>query len=283
MLKKAISYIKRFRRMQRINMCLSRGAANISSREIRSSDPNSWEFSAFSQNGEDGIIDYLTRKLINPNRYFIEIGASNGLENNTSWLALGRKYSGLMIEGDLQQSKECEYIYPELNLGVKCICQFVDSENIETLKQASFHKNPDIFSIDIDGNDYYISKAILASGFKPKIFVVEYNAVFGPDRIATIPYDPNFIGLLAHESQLYYGVSIAAWKYFFSQNGYKFITVDLNGVNAFFVDPSEFDSSFLKNIEGLDYQDNFYQIAQYRDPWDIRFKLIEDMEISDIN
>ena len=43
----------------------------------------------------------------------------------------------------------------------------------ELYAALAFHENPDLFSLDIDGNDFYIAKAILDGGFRPKIFVVE--------------------------------------------------------------------------------------------------------------
>lgn len=279
----AAEYIKRFRRMQYINMCLSRGAANIALREIDPSNPTSWEFSAFSQNGEDGIIDYLTRKIINPDRYFIEIGAANGLENNTSWLALARRFGGLMVEGDTKAASEAKKVYPSLNLWVECVCQFVDTENIEEFKHLSLSQTPDVLSIDIDGNDYYVSKSLMEAGFRPKIFVVEYNSVFGPNRSCTIEYNPKFDWSEAHESRLYFGVSLAGWKCFFEKFGYKFITVDQNGVNAFFVNPSEFDEAFLNQMTTkLHFQDNIYQRHLFKRSWEKRLKIIEGMKLVEI-
>ena len=93
-MKKLINYLHQMRSFQRINMALSRGAATSALRSIDLSDPDTWEFSGFSQSGEDGIIDVLCRNIKNPNRYFVEIGASDGLENNTTWLALARRWNG---------------------------------------------------------------------------------------------------------------------------------------------------------------------------------------------
>ncbi|WP_299408109.1 hypothetical protein [Acaryochloris sp. IP29b_bin.148] len=280
--KRLKSYLGRLRRMQRINMCLARGAANSPLRQLDSSNPSSWEFSAFSQNGEDGIIDYLSRKIINPNRYFIEIGAESGLENNTSWLAIARRFSGLMIEGNSKASEECQTIYPYLNQGVECICQFVNRDNIEQLRHQSLFSDPDVLSVDIDGNDYYIAETLMEAGFRPKLFVVEFNSAFGPDLSSTISYNPEFPGLSAHESQIYYGVSITAWKTFFTRYGYSFVTVDQNGVNGFFVNPQEFDSEFISQLQGLDFCENFYQLRRLKCPWTEQFKMIKDLDFFEV-
>src|SRR3954469_19329975 len=103
----------------RIAMAFARAAATSGLRQIEPTRPATWEFSGFSQNGEDGIIDYLCQHIVEPNRYFIEIGASNGLENNTSWLAMARRYSGLMIDGDASKIAESEQALKRLNWSLE--------------------------------------------------------------------------------------------------------------------------------------------------------------------
>lgn len=58
---------------------------------------------------------------------------------------------------------------------------FVTQDNIQQVKNISLYNDPDVFSLDIDSTDYYIAKAVMAMGFRPKIFVVEYNSAFGPE------------------------------------------------------------------------------------------------------
>ncbi|MHB1589856.1 MAG: hypothetical protein ACYCUL_09610, partial [Metallibacterium scheffleri] len=88
---------------QRIAIALAKGA-RMAARRIDPGDPASWEFAAFSQNGEDGVLDVLRSQLRECNRTFLEIGASDGIDNNTAWLAIAEKYGGLMIEGDARKS-----------------------------------------------------------------------------------------------------------------------------------------------------------------------------------
>ena len=58
---------------------------------------NDYEYSNFSQNGEDGIIEFLPNKLISSNKHFVEIGSSNGLENNSTNLLLNN-WSGIVCD-----------------------------------------------------------------------------------------------------------------------------------------------------------------------------------------
>lgn len=268
--------------LNQVNLSLSKAAALIPLRKIEAANPSSWEFSAFSQNGEDGIIDYLAGIAKEQNRYFIEIGSSNGLQNNTSWLAIARKYSGLMIEGSEKLSRLCKQLIVPLNIGVDCRSMFLTTENIKEILNLALYNEPDVFSIDIDGNDYYIVRALMEYGFRPKICVVEYNSTFGPDKSATIRYEEQFNLYRAHESQLYWGVSISGWRRLFDSFGYKFITVDLNGANAFFINPGYFDKSFTGNLKGIEFREGFFQLNKFKMAWEKRFKLIEDMDYHQI-
>ncbi len=280
---KIVNYLQQMRSLQHINMALSRGAATSALRQIELSNPASWEFCGFSQNGEDGIIDILSRQLKTSNRYFIEIGASNGLENNTTWLALAMRWNGIWIEGDTATSQWCRRIFTPLNYGVESLCLFVNKDNVTELAKSAIHMNPDLFSLDIDGNDYYLAEVILNAGFKPKIFIVEYNSTFGPEESLSIPYQDEFRRGNNQADDLYYGCSISAWKYLFQKWGYRFVTTDLNGVNAVFIDPTQFGEDFVKGICGTTFRENFAQLRQHKVPWQKQFDLIKDREFMPIN
>lgn len=95
----------------RIAAGFSRGASSIGLRVIDPHAPQTWEFGAFSQHGEDGILEYLIRNLRNPDKYFLEIAAGDGLENCTAYLALGGKWSGLMVEGNHTMAEHGRRVY----------------------------------------------------------------------------------------------------------------------------------------------------------------------------
>lgn len=270
------NYLLDLRDRQRIGIALSKGGAMMSARRIDLRLPESWEFSGFSQNGEDGILQVLRSQLARRNRYFVEIGSADGIENNTAWMMVAEKYDGLLIEGSARLVERAKRTALKLTIGAECVRLFVTVESVEKVKQLAFHLDPDVFSLDIDGNDFYIAQELLLQGFRPKIFVVEYNAVFGPTRSVTIEYKEDFVYSVAHPSQLYYGVSIAGWRTFFAGHGYRFVTVDRNGVNAFFVDPSCFDTLFLDEIQGLEFAENRYQFLKFRRPSNEQFELIGD-------
>ena len=275
-------YLLDFLAWQRINCAIAKGGAMMHARQIDLTNPASWEFSGFSQNGEDGVLDVLRRQLNNNNRYFVEIGAADGIENNSSWLTVMEKYDGLMIEGNSWLSGRAKRTVIPFSIGVEGINMFVDVKNITTIRESMLHHDPDVFSLDIDGNDYYIAESVFEAGIRPKIFVVEYNSVFGPERSMTIEYQKDFDYAKKDPTQLYYGVSLAAWKKFFSARDYEFITVERNGVNAFFVDRSQFDNTFIDNVAGLEFAENRFQRRKFSLPDEQQFKLIEHLKFMKI-
>jgi hypothetical protein len=243
--------------MERFNFAVSRGMLAQSLRQIDPTNPSTWEFAAFSQNGEDGIVDYCLQHLLKPERTFVEIGASNALENNSSFLAFVKKYSGLMVDGNSELIRFAKTHFQGFNHGVTYHAQMVEPDNVDTLLKLAPSLTPDFFSLDIDGIDHYVAKALYEKGFRPSLVCVEYNSLFGRERSITIPYHKAFTRHSYHPSTQVYGVSIQGWHNFWTSRGYHFITVDLNGVNSFYARIEDFDQGFLNGINPIDFRHNF--------------------------
>src|SRR5215469_14699739 len=123
---RAKRWFQRLKVEAKIATAFSRAAATSATRQIDPRDPCTWEFSGFSQFGEDGIIDYLCSKLLKSNRFFFEIGSADGLQNCSTWLALGRSYSGIMVDGDPVASRKCKEMIEEGVWNVHTIERMVD-------------------------------------------------------------------------------------------------------------------------------------------------------------
>lgn len=274
-------YLTDLRDRQSVSIALAKGNASRQRRRIDLRHPASWEFSGFSQNGEDGIIEILRSHLRHSNRSCIEIGSADGLQNNTSWLLAVEQYSGIMIDGNRRMLATGWRLFSAISIGNQFRSTFVNKDNVHELMQMSLHRDPDVFSLDIDGNDYHIAKAVLESGLRPKIFVVEYNSAYGSERSITIAYQPEFT-LQNHSTQLYYGASLQAWRKLFEDMGYQFVTVEQNGVNAFFVDPSQMDEDFLSKVEPLLWAENRFQNTKFRISCEDQFALIADQAFMEV-
>jgi hypothetical protein len=240
----------------RIGTAFARAAATAPLRAIDPREPRTWEFGAFSQHGEDGIIDYLCSQLLEPTRFFFEIGAANGIENCTAWLAFAKCHAGIWVEGDGALCEQARAIIKGLIWNVHVINRFATPESVPALLKMCPYLQPDVFSLDIDSIDYHVASKVLELGRRPKIWVVEYNSAFGPERKVSIPYIREFNRWSAHPSGLYYGCSIAGWRALFSRYGYTFVTVEQSGCNAFFIDPSAFPDGFAQGLRGETFRDN---------------------------
>src|SRR5918995_1216206 len=70
-----------------------------SSRYARFKRLNRFEHQVFSQNGEDGVITEIFRRIEPRTRTFLEIGVGNGQINNTTFL-LTQGWRGYWMEGN---------------------------------------------------------------------------------------------------------------------------------------------------------------------------------------
>jgi hypothetical protein len=98
----------------------------------------------------------------------------------------------------------------------------------------------------------------------------------------TIPYDPNFDVTSAHPSYLYYGVSLMAWKALLGSHGYRFVTVDSRGINAFFVDPAMMRTDLFESIQQIEFAENSTQRMRFREDWPGQFARIRDLPLVEI-
>jgi len=172
----------------------------------------------YSQNGEDGIIAAIFGIIGTTNCSFVEFGVEDGMECNTRSLSKHRGWTGLLMDGNAQAP------------GSPVRQEFITAENIEELfAKYGVPREFDLLSIDIDGNDYWVWKAI--AHYRPRVVIIEYNACIAPEPAVTIPYDPAF----RWDGTDYYGASLLALKQLGETKGYTLVCTDRNGVNAFFV------------------------------------------------
>ena len=59
---------------------------------------NQHEKKISSQNGEDGIIDYIFSKIGTTNKFSVEFGVGDGFESNTAYLLEKKNWKGLMMD-----------------------------------------------------------------------------------------------------------------------------------------------------------------------------------------
>lgn len=216
----------------------------------------------FSQTDEDGITLEILRRIKQiDDGFYAEFGVGDGTENNTLILAaLGWKgfwvgSEKLKIDVDSANHKNFAYLR-----------EWITLENISDLTEKGCAKinseKLDVISLDLDGNDIYFIEKLLADGFKPKLFIVEYNAKFPPPIKFQIAYDPEHIW----QSDDYYGASLTSFNDLFNNFGYKLICCNSHtGVNAFFIDATYSDlfSDVPTDINQIYVEPRFHHYTKY--------------------
>lgn len=192
------------------------------------------EFQVFSQFGDDGIIQHLVHNLNIQERIFVEIGVENYTEANTRFLLVKDKWSGLVVDGNENHVNYVRNDPISMLFDVRAEQAFVTAENInDIISRAGISGRIGLLSIDIDGMDYWVWRAV--DTVDPAIVIIEYNSLFGPDRSIVVPYNPEFSRYKPDPSRLCYGASLAALQHLAAEKGYTFIGCNSNGNNAYFV------------------------------------------------
>lgn len=170
----------------------------------------------YSQNGEDGVIERLFDIVGVTNRYAVELGTGSGEECNTRLLR-ERGWSGVMLD--------CDHENPALQLHR----EFITAENVNDLfAKYGVPESFDLLSIDIDGNDYWVWKA-LSARYQPRVVVIEYNGGVPADVAVVMPYDATY----RWTGQLNCGQSLAAVRKVSAEKGYSLVYA--SPPNAFLV------------------------------------------------
>ena len=191
-------------------------------------------FREFSEFEEDGILLYLFSLIPPRYRTCLEICAGNGIECNTANLIINHGWWGHLFDGDernvrlgvdfYRRQRDC-FLYPP-----RFTQAWITAENVDDLIVASGLRGEiDLLSLDIDGMDYWVWKAI--SVVEPRVVVCEVNNAVPPTQALTVPYNPQFVA----EDGDYRGASLRAMCHLAREKSYRLVGTHRFGFNAFFV------------------------------------------------
>lgn len=211
-------------------------------------------YKIYSQSDEDGIIREIFRRIGLTTKTFVEFGIGDGLENNTLSL-LFDGWQGLWIDASTESINRIKaHLSSIINIGqLKVVDSFITKRNINDLICHNInHKEIDLLSIDIDGNDYHVFDEITC--VNPRVVVIEYNAKFTPPTIFCIEYDESHV----FKSDDYFGASLKFLELRFQSKGYCLVGCNLLGSNAFFVRNDLLENKFLEPFTA----ENHYEPAR---------------------
>lgn len=178
----------------------------------------------YSQNGEDGLIEFFLRKMGISKGYFVEFGAWDGFHLSNCANLAKNGWAGCFIEGDSIRFKELQNNYTDVD-NIAVVNSFVekigDFSLDSILDSINAPRTIDVLSIDIDGDEYGVWNSFC--NHDVNLVVVEFNP--------TIP--ANLIVIQEPEDGLNFSSSLAAFWELAENKGYKLVAA--TDWNAFFI------------------------------------------------
>ena len=184
----------------------------------------------YSQNGEQAHILHIFDTIGLKTGHLVDLGAGDGYTMSNTRALLERGWTGDLYDGDPKGAKDVRqrWITKETAPGMEIPpCDFLN--------------------LDIDGNDYWILKAMLdRTHIRPDLIVCEVNPIFQRDEAVVMPYNSEHVW----DGTVYYGMSLAACEQLAAQYGYVLCYLHA-GINAFLIykDNAEAHPELLKPIE----------------------------------
>ncbi len=200
--------------------------AELCRRVDQDPDLSLYELSIFSQNGEDGVLQEIFRRIGVDSRRFFEIGASAN-EANAVLLADVFGWSGVFCDSSPEEGSELSAKYQNSE-RVRVLNVHVTPNNISDLISACTDGGSlDLLSIDVDGNDYWLWQSVGACN--ARVVVIEYNSSLGGARVVHPYQDTRWDG----SSDT--GSSLRSLMELGESLGYELVHAESTGVNLFFV------------------------------------------------
>jgi len=171
-----------------------------------------WPGPYYSDDGEDGILEYLFNHINDKNKFAVDIGSAHGYGgSNIRYLA--DKYDWKTTEFD--GSNKWSNIHPRvknLRITPKNICS-------ELLKCETPYQI-DLLSLDIDSMDWYVLKSVLEGGFESSVIILEYNPIFNFDDDVVRTYSAKY----KKDGKSGYGASLSAFEKLLNKHNYRLVT-----------------------------------------------------------
>lgn len=160
----------------------------------------------YSQHGESTVIAGIFAVIGTRSRHAVEFGAGDGWRLSNIRMFMEWGWSGTQWDAET----------------------WVTAENVNDLfAEYRVPEDVDLVSIDIDGNDYWVWKALR---WEPAVMVIEYNAYFPPGTSVALEYDPH----QTFDNTYAYSASLDAMCDLAHDKGY-FLAAEVGAANLIFV------------------------------------------------
>lgn len=195
-------------------------------------------FRIHSQHEEDGILLFVFSLIGVTNKKCVEICAGDGIECTTANLIINHKWIGLLCDGserNVENAKQFYSINPDTKFWPPTIVkEWITKGNAnKVIQENGFNGEIDLLSLDLDGIDYWVWEEI--SCISPRVVVLEFNHLWGPDASVTVPYRDDFVAEFTRYGSDYAGGSLKAFVKLNKKKGYRLVGTNAIATNAFFI------------------------------------------------
>lgn len=143
-----------------------------------------------SQDGEDGVIAEIMRRMGITSGWCVEFGAYDGKSHSNTWNLVHRHgWKAVYIEpssafGTLV--KNCEKL-PDIYCFDDTVSAAGDNSLDSIFARTPLPADFDLMVVDIDGDDFYVWQGCV--NYRPKVVMIEFNPFIAPDIYFVKPRD----------------------------------------------------------------------------------------------
>lgn len=195
--------------------------------------------------GEMGVIFRLLKNLDIGAGYAVDIAASDGLTQSSTFSLFRRGWSGLCVEMDPVKFTKLSFLYRGFESVTLMKTRVTPNNTNSVLKAAEAPVEFDFLNLDIDSYDLRVMEAVLIAGYKPKLISMEINEKIPAGVYFTVEYSEDHFWRQDH----FYGCSIEAANDLLSGYGYALVGLEWN--NAFFC-PREIMTDSMPTLNLVD-------------------------------
>lgn len=182
---------------------------------------------SFSNGREEQLLAGYIAELLPAvhNRTAVDIGAGDGMRWSNTYALFLNGWKGIGVEFDGRKFLKLARAYKYFSEVYACRNRATPDNIVPLLRSYDTPRDFSVLSLDIDGNDYWVLRAVL-SEYRPQLIVTEINEKIPPPLRFVVKYDPDF--QLRHH---FFGYSMAVLSDLCEEFGYVILALEYN--NAF--------------------------------------------------
>ena len=178
---------------------------------IQKFEKHPWKGPWYSDDGEDGVLNYIFEHINDEANFAVDIGAAHGYGgSHVRYLADKYDWGSAEMDG----SRKWKPIHPRVHR------EWITPDNIcDLLKKYNTPKEFSLLSLDIDSMDYYVLEKLLSGNYRPNVAIIEFNPIFSYNEAYVKKYNAKF----RKDGTSNYGASLRAFEILFNNVEYTLV------------------------------------------------------------